>query len=565
MHPLLRCQPGNIRKISFVDRNFERAGFRRISTPRKLGPPIPRTQVYARTLVQNSEAFLKPVGSPYQRLQPSRPEPSTNFVWSNINHFHRLPAVKSLSDVHEYHSPPTPPPDSREVFARSAPGRAKRGYGLEHGLHQENTSEAESQTVMSAANTPPTPKKILIVQGDWEAGMSRLALDLKDAGHEVSKIVFCAPDLIYKTRGITTHTYRKQITVFGPWLRELVADHGYDTIFLYNHYRPYNQIAWDMADELGLDCWVFELGLIRPNCVMVFQSSQFPVKAIAEQWTALLAGGDEPPEHVTPRELCRVNTPTKMFIFGANFVFSRVTSPFFPNFIDQREMGLWHHLKHGLIYVWRFLQRASDEDYDLLMAGELSKKYYAVPLQVHSDTQILCCSDFESIEHFIHHVVDSFEKNAPADTKLIFKVHPMDRGYKDYDDLIRGLDEKLGGGRIFYVDRVHLPTMLDNAIGVVNINSSVGISGLIHHVPVITLGKAVYNLPKLTYQGNLDSFWTAADPPVPLRVKQFLRLLLASNQGRGTLSQRCFNVPGRCRIKWPQPFHSQFFSDSKLP
>ena len=54
---------------------------------------------------------------------------------------------------------------------------------------------------------------------------------------------------------------------------------------------------------------------------------------------------------------------------------------------------------------------------------------------------------------------------------------------------LAGLDHRLGGGRILYVDRVHLPTLLANSRGVVNINSSVGISGLVHHVPVITLGR----------------------------------------------------------------------------
>src|SRR5688572_30159431 len=117
----------------------------------------------------------------------------------------------------------------------------------------------------SGVENPPLKKhKVLIVQGDWEAGMSRLALDLKDAGHEVGKVFFCAPDFIYKIRGIRTHLFRKPLEDFDLWLRELVSVEGYDTFFLYNHYRPYNQVAWNMAAELDMGCYVFELGLIRP-------------------------------------------------------------------------------------------------------------------------------------------------------------------------------------------------------------------------------------------------------------------------------------------------------------
>ena len=109
----------------------------------------------------------------------------------------------------------------------------------------------------------------------------------------------------------------------------------------------------------------------------------------------------------------------------------------------------------------------------------------------------------------------------------------MDRGYKDYTDLIAGLDHRLGGGRILYVDRVHLPTLLEHSRGVVNINSSVGISGLVHHVPVIALGTAVYDLPELTFRGPLDDFWTKAASPRVSGSGSFINLLLRDQPRAG--------------------------------
>lgn len=393
--------------------------------------------------------------------------------------------------------------------------------------------------------------------------MSRLALDVKDSGHDVGKVFFCAPDLIYVARGIPSHLFRRPIDEFESWLRELVQKEKYDTFFLYNHFRPYNQIAWILAAELNMSCFVFELGLIRPNCVTVFSNQTQPLPTLAKAWDEIISGARTPKTVVTPPELCQVSTPAKLVSFCANFLLSRITSPLFPNFVDQREMKLWGHFKHGVIHLWRFIERSRDAELDPVFAGELSGKYYAVPLQVHSDTQITQCSDFKSIEQFIKLVVRSFENHAPADAKLVFKVHPMDRGYKDYMDLIAGLDHRLGGGRILYVDRVHLPTLLANSRGVVTINSSVGISGLVHHVPVITLGSAVYDLPELTFRNGLDQFWQHAEAPKSHRVKQFINLLLETSQGRGTLSQRCFDVAGRCKIQWPSPFQSEFFVSNR--
>ncbi len=408
-------------------------------------------------------------------------------------------------------------------------------------------------------------RKILIVQGDWEAGMSLLAQDLRDAGHEVHKVVFCAPDFIYKIRGLQTHMFRKPLQDFDAWLRELVSKENFDTFFVYNHYRPYNDIAWKLAEELNLGCFVFELGLIRPNCVTVFSRETLPLPTLAKAWDKILSGELSTVAVETPPELCKVSTTAKLYWFATNFLLNRYTSFLFPNFVDQKELKLWHEVKSGLVFLWRFVEHSRDKEYHNIFAGELSGKYYAVPLQVHSDTQILRCSDFQSIEQFIMKVVTSFERHAPVDTKLVFKVHPMDRGYKDYRDLLQGFDQRLGGGRILYVDRVSLPIFLKHSIGLVNVNSSVGISGLIHHVPVIALGTAVYNLEELTYQGELDSFWTQAKAPSKRRVKQFIELLLQTNQSRGVLWQQCFDVPGRSKIKWVEPFQNEFFGPATNP
>ena len=40
------------------------------------------------------------------------------------------------------------------------------------------------------------------------------------------------------------------------------------------------------------------------------------------------------------------------------------------------------------------------------------------------------------------------------------------------------------------------------------VNSTVGMSALFHHSPTCALGKSIYNLPGLTYQDGLDSFWS---------------------------------------------------------
>jgi capsular polysaccharide export protein len=122
------------------------------------------------------------------------------------------------------------------------------------------------------------------------------------------------------------------------------------------------------------------------------------------------------------------------------------------------------------------------------------------------------------VSEFIEEVVESFAANAPAKTCLVIKHHPRDRGYHDYTVLIRELRKRYKvGERLVYVHDLHLPALLDHALGVVVINSTVGLSALQRGVPTKTTGNAFYDMEGLTFKGNLEEFWSKAWSAAPNR------------------------------------------------
>ncbi len=98
-------------------------------------------------------------------------------------------------------------------------------------------------------------------------------------------------------------------------------------------------------------------------------------------------------------------------------------------------------------------------------------------------------------------VIESFSEHAPKDSYLVFKHHPQDRGFTNYHNYIKKLSYAFDvNGRVLYCHDLHLPTLLHNAKGTVTINSTVGISSLIHGIPTKALGSAIFNLDKITSQ-----------------------------------------------------------------
>ncbi len=89
----------------------------------------------------------------------------------------------------------------------------------------------------------------------------------------------------------------------------------------------------------------------------------------------------------------------------------------------------------------------------------------------------------------------------------------MDRGYVSYQSQINRLVTLLGlEGRVFYGYELPLPTLYPLLKGVITINSTVGLSALLHDVPTFCMGRALYDLAGLTTRGTLAKFWHKQSP-----------------------------------------------------
>jgi capsular polysaccharide export protein len=412
------------------------------------------------------------------------------------------------------------------------------------------------------SNRPPN--HVLILQGDWEGGLTKVAKDLQANGTKVSKVLFEPCDLRYKLCGIISEKFDAPLSGFSDWLSQKIDELDIDCLLIYNEYRPYNRRGFDLAKEKNIQCIVLELGLLRPDFISIYSRERDLFDYLQNRWHELEISGDELEDIEEPKKFRSSSTTYKIRQFAIAYLCNRFITFFFQQFKhyeDQRKMDFIHHFSAGVKSQLRFHRRAKQKRFDKILESKWSKGYYLIPLQVHCDSQIKERSKFQGsspIEDFIVHVVDSFEKHAPENTKLIFKVHPIDRGYADYAKFIENLGKRFNKERLYYLDRISNPIALKNARGCVMINSSMGISALLHGTPVKTLGKASFDLPELTFQGSLDDFWTQASSPDPMRVKNFINLLKLTSQGQGTFYQKIFDVKGESKIKWPKEFSYLF-------
>jgi capsular polysaccharide export protein len=68
------------------------------------------------------------------------------------------------------------------------------------------------------------------------------------------------------------------------------------------------------------------------------------------------------------------------------------------------------------------------------------------------------------------------------------------------------------------------------------VNSTAGLAAIEFGRPTVVLGRAIYDMPGMTHQGGLDSFWTAPEVPRAELYQAFRRVVLGTTQVNGAFA-----------------------------
>lgn len=393
-------------------------------------------------------------------------------------------------------------------------------------------------------------KRVLLLQGPMGLFFTRLRGDLQAAGAEVFKVNFCAGDRLFYPAGAID--FRGTLAQWPTFLADLIVRFRIDAVFLFGDCRHYHRTVPRVVRWCSSKLYVFEEGYIRPDYITVEPdgANNFSTLSRDPDFYRICSHVANAP--AKPLAITRSFSRAAFFAMcyaGANFLFRWR----YPHYRHHRPLNPFAESFYWLRSGWRKLwfryreARLARELGDLLGA-----RYFLVPLQTHNDAQIHVHSGFSSIEQFIEVVLASFARCGNAKHRLVFKHHPLDRGYRDYSRLLRRLNRQYGlEGRVIYVHDVHLPTLLDRALGTIVVNSTVGLSSLLHDTPVCVLGDPVYHMRGLTFQGDLDDFWNAPGQIDRDLFWRFHSWLLAHNQANGNFYRRLPSLSNRTGVVWP--------------
>ncbi len=370
----------------------------------------------------------------------------------------------------------------------------------------------------------PTDRSFLFLQGMPTQFFERLGAALLARGHGVHRVNFNGGDRAFwrLPNGVD---FRGREYEWPQFFDGLVAEKGISDIILFGDCRPPHRAAIRLAEQRRLLVHVVEEGYMRPDWITFEEGGVNGYSSLPKDpdWyrerARDLPQWERPPK--VPGSFRRRASEDVLYNLASTAAIWR-----FPHYRTHRP---YHQLIEYAGWLRRLaLMRTSERQAAAAIDGLTGDPIYFFPLQLDCDYQMRVHSPFRATPLAIDYVLCSFARYAPPTSRLVVKLHPMDSGLVDWVGMVGHVAvEHMVAERVTVLDGGELPKLLARSSAVVTINSTVGGEALAKGLPVVALGKAVYDMPGLTYQGELDHFWTQGRPPDPELFDAFRRVLAA--------------------------------------
>lgn len=373
---------------------------------------------------------------------------------------------------------------------------------------------------------------LLILQGPASPFLKQVAQVVEQRGGTVHKINFCLGDAVFWWPRRASWFVGSD-DQWGPFLSGYIATHDITDILMLGDGRPKHADAVRIAREMGVRAHIFEHGYLRPDWLTIEpygMSSQSLLPTDAETLKTL-ASKASPPAHASFRSSFLTYALYDLAYHVPNVLFGWLVHP------RYRTHGAVHPTVEYAGWIGKALrQRRRHRDALQIEARYLGEgtRYFLFPLQLPGDYQIKRHAPVGDHFELVRAVLRSFAENAPADVRLLFKIHPIDNGLSRWPEKIGKWAQQFHiADRVDVIDGGNLDRLIGASDGVVTVNSTVGLTAVLANRPTITLGAAIYDMPGLTWQEDIARFWKEPAPPASGFPEIFAKALTATIQVRG--------------------------------
>lgn len=374
-------------------------------------------------------------------------------------------------------------------------------------------------------------RAFLLLQGPPGPLFRRLGEEMVRNGIVVHRINVCGGDRLDWPKAVD---FRGRFSEWPVFVDKFMRENRITDLLLFGDCRPYHMAAHGMAAMRNVRIHVLEEGYLRPDWMTLEPEGVNARSTLPRDRKWFLNEAHRlPPEFELPGITSSFRRRARDSYWYYHYVI--VGRLLYPHYRSHRTTSI---LKEGFGWLWKFAceHRARRAAQDVLSRLE-DRPFFVMPLQLSGDYQIRAHSPFPDMQSAANYVIESFAANAPEDLHLLLKAHPLDCSFFSWTKFVGQAAQRLRlQGRVHYVNGGDLEEIVQNAKGLVCVNSTSATIALARGTPVCTLGEAIYDLPGLTHQEHIDSFWLNPSLPDAGLYPAFRRVLVNRCLVRGGLA-----------------------------
>lgn len=375
-------------------------------------------------------------------------------------------------------------------------------------------------------------RSFLLLQGVCSPFFNKLGKALRDNGHQVVKLNFNMGDRLY-WQGSPSYNWRKGPTGLTAFAEEIWQRHGITDQILFGDCRAVHRDLIKAARSRGIRNHVFEEGYLRPYWITLEREGVNANSMLPRNPDWFLEVAEQLP---VPRKPTRI-VPSfkKRAMHDVAYHLGGLLNPLLYSGYKTHAALTAPQEYFGYIRRFSYMRRYKKLDHENLEKLYAEKRpYFLLPLQLNGDFQVRYHSGFHDMQQLMTYAAETFALHAPKDALLVIKNHPLDMGMTPHAEDVKRITARYGlENRVIYLESGNLDKLVSHSQGLVTLNSTCGHVSLARHKPTIALANAIYDIPGLTHQGTLESFWYQPAAPDPELVEAFRRVLMQSVQING--------------------------------
>jgi capsular polysaccharide export protein len=379
-------------------------------------------------------------------------------------------------------------------------------------------------------------RSFLFLQGPITPFFTEVAAGLRGRGHKVHRVNLNLGDwLFWRGPGAVDYTGRPED--WPPWIDGFLAEQAITDLVLLGEQRFYHSVAIAAAKARGIAITVTDYGYVRPDWITLERDGMGDASLFPRDPAKILSAAKGLPP-IDAGQRFKDHFPTQALWDVLYHV--AMLSPF----------SFRHFQNHELIHpVWmyfglgrRLLLRVLENHRSRRILDRLQRRqapFWIFAMQMETDFSLRAYSHYPDLDTPLEEVITSFAQHAPGDAELLVKLHPLDPCVKNWPKRISAMARKAGiAGRVQVAPRGDLVAMLKAAQGMITVNSTTASRALSLGKPVTFLGRTIFDVPGLSFQGALDDFWTKAAAPDQALRDAFFTLLSSAYMVRGVYYRR---------------------------